>query len=223
VPDTETCKSICAADPSCSTWTLQAGGSCYTGAAEYCYDPSQPVPEKAQRLFHGEVVVLKSLRGFEVTNLRRIFGPGHFMNLSAAVEHCRSACYSNVKCQFWQYAEDGCYLETPDSGYSVSYPLTTDNLKLGTQFAETVVAGEFIQHYCPGFHPERWPQSLFEVSDSLDSAQDSVAVLSIMAVVSLGVAGFAIGHRRQRSFPSASYDSMEGVAVEGVIFLDDLE
>jgi len=60
----------------------------------------------------------------------------------------QDVCYSDILCQYWQYASDGCRVEDPTFG-DVQYPLTLEGgASTNTEYARNVRAGEFIQHYC---------------------------------------------------------------------------
>ncbi|CAE8632248.1 unnamed protein product, partial [Polarella glacialis] len=105
-----------------------------------------------QRLQHGSVRVLKELRGIEILNLRQLgflHGPGS----AEDVAECRNICYSDVLCQYWQYGDSGCRVEDPTFQF-VEYPLTLPGTVpagaiQSSKYAQSLVAGEFIQHYCP--------------------------------------------------------------------------
>jgi len=89
------------------------------------------------------------------------------------VEACRSACYSNLLCQYWQYyLEDGCWLEEPFTDQAIEYPLTTRIYQLN---AGKVIAGEYIQHICPGLSwtpSEEWKLVASSTSCSGTSSKD---------------------------------------------------
>jgi len=80
-----------------------------------------------------------------VKGLRMQFSYGYFQNKDDAIALCRDICYSSVACQYWQYAQDGCWVEQPDRDYSARYPLTRSDAAPSTD----VYAGEYIQHLCP--------------------------------------------------------------------------
>jgi len=171
VPWMETCETYCQKSLKCSVWKetsdtapepecyighLSSGLNCYLGDASK--QSSRPL-SGAQRLMHGKVRVLKSLVGAEIVGLVEALSSGSFKNKTDAIQACRNICYSNVGCQFWQYSSktSGCYVEDPSHGLVV-YPLTTEISEFGrhtsystnTTFAKSVIAGEYIQHVCPG-------------------------------------------------------------------------
>merc|ERR1711879_275684 len=69
-----------------------------------------------------------------------------------AIQNCRSVCYSDLMCNYWQFVTPfGCFTENPRMGSShvVPYPLTEADV--APAFVEDqyeVQAGEFIQHTC---------------------------------------------------------------------------
>jgi hypothetical protein len=72
---------------------------------------------------------------------------------------CRDWCYSNIYCQYWQFANGVCQAETKDS--PASYPLVTVEAITGSTGAvstayaadnnpaRTIQGAEYIQHSCP--------------------------------------------------------------------------
>lgn len=99
----------------------------------------------AQRYQHGQVKVLLDLFGLEVYGLRSV-GIWATGNVSDGVRHCQKLCFSNIYCQFWQYGSDGCWVE--DEQHRATYPLTTASSSSVSDFAKTMVKGQYIQHYC---------------------------------------------------------------------------
>jgi hypothetical protein len=103
----------------------------------------------AQRILHGTVRVLLSLRGMEVRNLRPDFDASYYKLRSDAIDACKALCYSDIACNYWTYStSDGCFVEDPPM-HQVAYPLTRDDINHHSDFARSVVAGEYILHRCP--------------------------------------------------------------------------
>eukprot|EP00930_Biecheleria_cincta_P018474 TRINITY_DN14385_c0_g1_i1.p1 TRINITY_DN14385_c0_g1~~TRINITY_DN14385_c0_g1_i1.p1 ORF type:complete len:690 (-),score=73.37 TRINITY_DN14385_c0_g1_i1:50-2059(-) len=163
VPLYETCHSICRKMSFCSVYQLTEKG-CFIGYLEGGSDcfASQPPDGKvlrAGRYMHGDVRVLMNLRGVQIMGLVQAFQEKDVYGdaRTAGVQACRDTCYSNLLCQYWQYAlGNGCWVEEPTAGYTVQYPLTTEQFLEG---AGQFIAGEYIQHYCPklGWTPsEEW-------------------------------------------------------------------
>eukprot|EP00811_Abedinium_folium_P029518 NODE_4656_length_1864_cov_8.891192.p1 GENE.NODE_4656_length_1864_cov_8.891192~~NODE_4656_length_1864_cov_8.891192.p1 ORF type:complete len:502 (-),score=107.43 NODE_4656_length_1864_cov_8.891192:359-1696(-) len=142
------CASDCLRNVRCATWQVRNRDSCYTGLGSDCF-AHQHAPEErltgAQRVQHGAVHVLMDLRGLRIKGLWHFFGPGYFEDHTVAVSLCRDVCYSNVECTYWQYTEEGCWVEDPAKQYRVEYPLTTAS----AEPSPSVLAGELVQHYCP--------------------------------------------------------------------------
>lgn len=151
-----TCRISCLNNPFCSVWQFSKEGGCYQGQGVYCDTRNGLEPLnvlQGQRIQHGKVRVLTELMGIQVQHLRKIGVWHNGGGAAAGVEMCRSYCYSDITCQYWQYGEEGCWVEDPNFQADVTqiqYPLT---MKGGatktTEFANTVVAGEYIMHYCP--------------------------------------------------------------------------
>lgn len=153
-PTMEKCRVSCLNQPRCPVWQFNPGqikGGCWQGQGHHCetrngYDAVQF--SGGQRIQHGSVRVIKQMAGIEVHNLRPI---GKLSNegQSANIKRCREVCYSDILCQYWQYSQDGCQVEDPTYS-TVQYPLTLEGgASTTSSYARSVVAGEFIQHYCP--------------------------------------------------------------------------
>eukprot|EP00913_Durusdinium_trenchii_P021910 g20588.t1 len=193
VPLYETCHSHCGKQPLCSIYVENATG-CFLGrstAGFNCFSksPRRPRPIRAGRLLHGEVRVLVDLRQSRVLGLTKVFKEEDLIGnpRSVGVEGCRASCYSSLNCRYWQYLlGQGCWLEEP--GRNVLFPLTDGNVYRDFSIA---IAGEYIQHFCPGLG---WTPS--EDAGPLDSrdfewilvAQDTGCVNS-SSVKDLGEAG----------------------------------
>ena len=119
-----------------------------------CYGGKGPVPVRAQRLQHGTYRVLMQTTGVQVLGLHNSFGGTVFKTWEEGAKHCKYECRSFLLCQFWQYSKTyGCFLEIPSEG-TVGYPLTTSgpfrSVRLDSEAAADVVAGEMLQHNCVG-------------------------------------------------------------------------
>lgn len=149
------CEQACQDEPLCSVWQFNNRTRCWTGRGRECdfRDANDDVVvERAQRLQHGVVRVLKNMQGWHVDVLRPL-GFWHTGGVDEGVTHCRNWCYSDIRCQYWQYGSDGCWVEDPNYYLwrNVRYPLTTERGGATSQsdWAKTMVAGEYIQHICP--------------------------------------------------------------------------
>eukprot|EP00929_Paragymnodinium_shiwhaense_P086180 TRINITY_DN466_c0_g1_i2.p2 TRINITY_DN466_c0_g1~~TRINITY_DN466_c0_g1_i2.p2 ORF type:complete len:615 (-),score=110.51 TRINITY_DN466_c0_g1_i2:335-2179(-) len=147
------CDSKCKNDPECAGYQIE-DDNCYFGQGRDCYlreSAKDWRPTRAQRMQHGTVRVLMDLKGWQVQGLSKVFrakADGHFDTQEAAAEHCRLACYSQIECQYWSYSTDyGCWIEDVKK-FRVNYPLTTTDMTRDSTFAQTSIAGEYIQHLC---------------------------------------------------------------------------
>eukprot|EP00929_Paragymnodinium_shiwhaense_P065863 TRINITY_DN329_c0_g1_i1.p1 TRINITY_DN329_c0_g1~~TRINITY_DN329_c0_g1_i1.p1 ORF type:complete len:568 (+),score=131.27 TRINITY_DN329_c0_g1_i1:111-1814(+) len=161
LPTGETCESDCIKDPTCSVWVVvnNSDKACWHGLGQSCYfrDPTFPGVVHAQRIMHGEVRVLANLTHTQIWGLQRAFDSNYFVKQQPdAVHACRNHCYSNLECAYWQYSSiTGCWTEDPDLKTStelVSYPLTQKVATDDSRMAKFIIAGEYIQHVCPGKH-----------------------------------------------------------------------
>jgi len=146
------CQQNCNQNPLCSTWQTGLYGECWQGVGQNCFVRESFSPGGAQRLQHGEVRKLMDLAGWQIVGLFKNFDNGNnfFLRDLDAVMACKFVCYSDIRCQFWQYSPKyGCYVEDPSQGFSPAYPLTLDWAYRSTSFALDCIAGEFIQHFCP--------------------------------------------------------------------------
>ncbi|CAK9031538.1 Hypothetical protein SCF082_LOCUS19678 [Durusdinium trenchii] len=181
VPLYETCHSHCGKQPLCSIYVENATG-CFLGrstAGFNCFSKSPRRPIRAGRLLHGEVRVLVDLRQSRVLGLTKVFKEEDLIGnpRSVGVEGCRASCYSSLNCRYWQYLlGQGCWLEEP--GRNVLFPLTDGNVYRDFSIA---IAGEYIQHFCPGLG---WTPS----EEWILVAQDTGCVNS-SSVKDLGEAG----------------------------------
>jgi len=133
--------------------------ACWHGLGNNCYQresTSFPGVVRAQRIMHGEVRVLANLTRVQIWGLKKAFDSNYFIHQRPdAVEACRNHCYSNIKCQYWQYSSvTGCWTEepSPSGADAVEYPLTTHAATEDSHMADFIIAGEYIQHLCPGAH-----------------------------------------------------------------------
>lgn len=162
IGEADDCRRRCLENPLCASWHAGFYGQCFHGVGRDCYSANHVVSlRKAQRLQHGEVRVLMDLTGWHIVGLHRVFersGSGSFQSDAAAVVACKKICYSDIKCQYWQYSPVyGCYVEDASQEYGPPYPLTLDWAYRNTQFALSCIAGEFVQHYCPSTKTTAYP------------------------------------------------------------------
>jgi len=167
LPADKDCMEACWDDPACPAWILTEAEECFHGVGDQCYDATGPTPLKGQRLMHGTYRVLKDLTGLQVEGLYNVFNSVDVDNIEASnakpVDVCRDVCLSHPFCQVWQLLSDyGCFIELNSASadhlgpngelnsasYSVGYPLTQD--QFGPN-GDVVVAGQFIQRYCPDY------------------------------------------------------------------------
>eukprot|EP00747_Dinoflagellata_sp_TGD_P208955 gnl/TRDRNA2_/TRDRNA2_82392_c0_seq1.p1 gnl/TRDRNA2_/TRDRNA2_82392_c0~~gnl/TRDRNA2_/TRDRNA2_82392_c0_seq1.p1 ORF type:complete len:452 (-),score=55.18 gnl/TRDRNA2_/TRDRNA2_82392_c0_seq1:54-1409(-) len=158
--DIEMCRESCEEDVSCAVWEFDSEDKCWQGQADSC-DGSNSFGGnniiRAQRIQHGGVTKLANLAGYEVRGLRNI-GSYSGGNITAAITHCRKWCYSELLCSYWQYAEQGCWV---DDTNNVPYPLVMgDGAKNNTDAAREAFEGEFVQHYCPSMADEDYKDGL---------------------------------------------------------------
>lgn len=149
------CEESCARNPSCPVWQEFWEGSnlvCMQGRGRDCpgiRSRSRINVKAAQRIQHGSVRVLMSLKGHEIKNLRQDFDKDYYSRKSDATTACKYLCYSDVQCTYWVYSTtDGCWVEDPPM-HSVAYPLTQGDVNQNSEFARSVIDGEFILHRCP--------------------------------------------------------------------------
>mmetsp|Transcript_31093 Transcript_31093/g.68057 ORF Transcript_31093/g.68057 Transcript_31093/m.68057 type:complete len:764 (+) Transcript_31093:53-2344(+) len=151
----EECQQSCLQNPLCPSWQLVAGGKkkgCWQGGGINCYIRENWAPAAAQRIQHGMVRKLMDLAGWQIVGLYKVFdnSQGYFLHESDAIAGCKMACYSDIRCQYWQYAPDyGCFVEAASMEFQPPYPLTLEWAYRSTPFALNCIAGEYIQHYCP--------------------------------------------------------------------------
>lgn len=163
VPLNLTCESHCRKDVHCSVFQLVQLSpldpiTCWhaTGASgTNCYMRERDakfVPLSAKRLQHGKVRVLKDLSGVQILGLMKAFDQNYFVDVATdAVQACRSVCYSNLLCGYWQYFQKtGCWVEDPATALRpMESPLTQASWVESTDLIKQAIAGEYIQHICP--------------------------------------------------------------------------
>mmetsp|Transcript_55299 Transcript_55299/g.157412 ORF Transcript_55299/g.157412 Transcript_55299/m.157412 type:complete len:753 (-) Transcript_55299:189-2447(-) len=145
------CEESCRKNASCASWQIGTEGNCWQGVGENCFVRPGFTPGGAQRLQHGTVRVLMQLKGWQIVGLAKVFdnGDAYFTDADDAISACQKTCYSDIECQYWQYAPQfGCFVEMPRAGFRPAYPLTLTGAFRNTPFALDCVAGEFVQHSC---------------------------------------------------------------------------
>eukprot|EP00928_Gymnodinium_smaydae_P011910 TRINITY_DN14354_c0_g1_i1.p1 TRINITY_DN14354_c0_g1~~TRINITY_DN14354_c0_g1_i1.p1 ORF type:complete len:471 (-),score=84.53 TRINITY_DN14354_c0_g1_i1:77-1489(-) len=160
------CRTECVKQTWCSVYVVvnNSAQTCWHGEGVNCYQRENfPGVVRAQRVMHGEVRVLANITGVQVFGLRRAFDQNFFVDQQEeAVKACRNDCYSNIECQYWQYSRMfGCYVENPNlkddryldnsiSAGVVPYPPSKKYWK-PSRWGFSFIAGEYIQHVCPGY------------------------------------------------------------------------
>jgi len=153
----EACQSACVQESRCPMWqfTIQeTPNQCWLGYGENCHDSNNTNKYirvgGAQRLQHGQVRVLATVANFEILNMYHL---GILAGCSGqdCITRCRDWCYSDIGCQYWQHGANGCYVDAPYKTWpkQVQYPMTTSGISTTSSAARTMIAGEYIQHYCP--------------------------------------------------------------------------
>ncbi|CAE7941898.1 unnamed protein product [Symbiodinium necroappetens] len=122
---------------------------CFQGVGKDCFGSAAEASiADAGRFQHGVYRVLADLTGVELEGLSLMFGTVSVPAVSQeqAVHRCANLCLSILACQAWQYStSQGCYIEDPSQ--EMPYPPV---IRKGTELAKTAVAGQYIQHVCPG-------------------------------------------------------------------------
>jgi len=152
----ETCQLRCFNSALCGVWAVenqsQVGQvTCWHGMnAMNCYNGNGIPPMRAQRIMHGAFRVLMNTMGMQIMNLTRAFDTTGVPTVKDGIRRCRKTCLSYLFCQFWQYSTVwGCWIEDPAAS-KVAYPLVNDghSLIVEVDSANSVKAGEYIQHFC---------------------------------------------------------------------------
>jgi len=154
------CPKDCMKNPLCPAYQVDAQGNCWQGLGRDCFIREDFHPLAAQRLQHGHVRKLMDLAGWQIIGLSKVFDnwAAYFLQDSDAIRMCRNVCYSDIRCQYWQYSPKfGCWAEDASEDYHPLYPLTLDFAYRNTPFAIDCVAGEFIQHSCPAAQTTAYP------------------------------------------------------------------
>mmetsp|Transcript_29437 Transcript_29437/g.64367 ORF Transcript_29437/g.64367 Transcript_29437/m.64367 type:complete len:574 (-) Transcript_29437:76-1797(-) len=154
----ETCQLRCMLGPLCGVWVLEnttsvdGSPTCWNGMFGHnCYSGKGPKPIRAQRIMHGSFRVLMNTMGMQIKNLTKAFDSVDFPNWEDGKKNCRLVCLSYILCQYWQYSDVyGCWVEDVLQK-RVAYPLIKSEATLATDNAQanTVKAGEYLQHLCP--------------------------------------------------------------------------
>mmetsp|Transcript_40218 Transcript_40218/g.94185 ORF Transcript_40218/g.94185 Transcript_40218/m.94185 type:complete len:414 (+) Transcript_40218:45-1286(+) len=213
VTDEKTCKDACFGDPRCSVWqfvTQVDPPQCWLGNGGYDCDfrggnQNSITVQASQRLQHGKVHVMKSLVGIKVNKLYN-FGLYAEGSQELSISRCRDWCYSSISCEYWQYSKnDGCWVDAPslsskrgnDVSNVVDYPLTAASVTTGTPEANSMIAGEYITHYCP---PQQVPIPIVAGSSASSFVADrkpassgpnpTVLILSLL-LVAAAIGGLA--------------------------------
>lgn len=149
-----TCEQLCRQTSSCSTYQVSDLGcliSVYTSGSDCLQrDPGNYISD-SKRLQHGTVrVLIPDLSKVQIMGLSQAFKE-FSLPTNDAIKACRNTCYSNVACTWWQYYTNyGCWVEDAPSNL-VEYPITNKSYTTSTNYAADAIAGEYIQHLCPGF------------------------------------------------------------------------
>eukprot|EP00442_Polarella_glacialis_P009833 CAMPEP_0115080148 /NCGR_PEP_ID=MMETSP0227-20121206/18516_1 /TAXON_ID=89957 /ORGANISM="Polarella glacialis, Strain CCMP 1383" /LENGTH=478 /DNA_ID=CAMNT_0002467757 /DNA_START=64 /DNA_END=1500 /DNA_ORIENTATION=+ len=195
------CKKECEDDSRCAVWqwtTQLTPAQCWIGFGTDC-DKRQGQADSvtvaaAQRLQHGDVHVLKTITGVLINNLYNM-GKYQEGTQELSIERCRDWCYSDIGCAYWQYSTtNGCYVDAPmwtKEKVTPQYPMTSSGLTVGTPEAESIIAGQFIQHECPrSLAPAPQVSNIFyDPQTSLDGQKSTDShwyVWTMLAVVLLG-------------------------------------
>lgn len=199
-PTPQQCAQSCRAESKCSVWQLATQVNppqCWQGlGGDNCADRKGEAAgvniSAAQRLQHGDVVVLFNLTGWNVANLFNLDSIGSLSvtNAVSDLKRCQAWCYSNIGCEYWLYSKtSGCWVDAPfyttkqgkDMTKVVQYPLTIG----GANQDPSVIAGEYIQHYCPTQGSAPAPK----VAPSTNMMFPIIAGLaSVLGIIALGLA-----------------------------------
>jgi hypothetical protein len=151
------CQEHCLRNPHCPVWqtswvTGDTHPLCRQGAGTDCpgmRSGDRANIDRAARIQHGAIRVLMSLKGLEVNNMRQDFDAEYYRRRNDGIEACKFLCYSNIDCQYWLFSStDGCFVEDPPM-HTVPYPLLQKHVKSDSEFARSVIRGEYILHRCP--------------------------------------------------------------------------
>jgi len=154
------CPTDCMQNPLCPAYQIDDKAQCWQGVGSDCFVRENFHPVAAQRLQHGLVRPLMNLTGWQIAGLAKVFDnwSGYFLKDSDAIKFCKNTCYSDIRCQYWQYTPKfGCWVEDASEDFAPLYPLTLDFAYRNTPFALDCVAGELIQHYCPASQTTAYP------------------------------------------------------------------
>lgn len=204
VPSADTwdkCMNVCYNHVQCSVWQWDvqtSPGQCWVGFGYDCGMTRTDIQVGgAQRVMHGSVMVMMNLTGWQVLGLWNnndddIYGQ------DAGIKRCQAWCYSSLQCQYWQYGQGGCWVDAPmyttNKGQNlnsmVQYPLTTPAgiTNIGA-IAQSMIAGEYVMHYCPPDPRLRAPVNEGVVLTDSAANQRGVSVgtviMSIIAAIAI--------------------------------------
>lgn len=152
------CGGLCRLDPMCSAWQLTDRDQCWISKSGHCgadclgrgsNEPNALAPKGGQCIQHGSVRVLNTLRSFWVYGLYNVGITGSSTG-PLAHERCRLQCYSDIGCRYWQYGENGCWLERAPDHVVPAKPDVSNS----SDEAMTMVKGEVVEHVCTDRHSE---------------------------------------------------------------------
>lgn len=200
----ETCQQACMADPTCSVWQFSQDG-CYTGQGTDCVDRGGSTllqVSGAQRVQRGDVTVLKNMSNVYVFGLSTV---GTYAVGTAAdnMERCRVWCYSNIYCQYWQFANGVCSAESKTD--TAQYPLALvedNNAATGAVSsayeaegnpARTIQGAEYIQHSCP---PATTPEPVAKAGSSNAALWVGCGVAGLLGLAALAFCCMGSGGKK---------------------------
>lgn len=158
------CQKVCEDDPTCPIWQFNDDTGCWRDMGSECTDNARPkfAPTGSERLLHGDVnVIVANLTNVEIMHLHPggSFGTkldseteAHYH--AVEIKHCRNWCWSDIFCKYWQYTPvSGCYVDWKPKTETteLAYPMSLEGgaARKDTNYVKEVMAGEFIQHFCP--------------------------------------------------------------------------
>ncbi|CAJ1371409.1 unnamed protein product [Effrenium voratum] len=168
----------------------------------------------------GFVHVYKSLVGMKINKLYN-FGLYAEGSQELSISRCRDWCYSSMGCQYWQYSKnDGCSADAPSLSTShdkdptnmVDYPLTSSSVTTGTPEAASVIAGEYLVHYCPpesnqvasSPSPAPLPGGFYQETKENSGPSVPVMVIALLLILAaIGALGYYwMNHKSSRKVSS---------------------
>eukprot|EP00747_Dinoflagellata_sp_TGD_P082082 gnl/TRDRNA2_/TRDRNA2_161556_c0_seq1.p1 gnl/TRDRNA2_/TRDRNA2_161556_c0~~gnl/TRDRNA2_/TRDRNA2_161556_c0_seq1.p1 ORF type:complete len:444 (-),score=70.78 gnl/TRDRNA2_/TRDRNA2_161556_c0_seq1:76-1275(-) len=154
----EECADFCKMyHPDCSIWQLRADKKCYRSGGGYygskCWsvqDGTQQDILAGQRIQHGAVFIDQNLNEKEwVLGLSNI-GKLYDLDEEESVRRCKAECYSDIECRYWQYGNQGCWVERAGHKVEGKPQLSTSNAD-----EERFVEGQIITHRCLSLETEK--------------------------------------------------------------------